>query len=60
VVIFREVHIGVRTEKLMPKEATMFESSANPQIRQIMQNAHAERGKVSRSIWNWMFGGFSR
>lgn len=38
----------------------MFESSANPQVREIMQNAHAERGKVSRGIWSWMFGGFSR
>lgn len=38
----------------------MFEATTNPKVREMMQNAHAERGKVSRGIWTWMFGGFSR
>ncbi len=34
----------------------MFETSANPAIRNAMQKAHTERGAVLAEAWGWLFG----
>ena len=34
----------------------MFETSANPAIRNAMQKAHAERGAALADAWGWLVG----
>lgn len=34
----------------------MFETSANPAIRQGLERAHAERGAALAGAWTWLFG----
>lgn len=34
----------------------MFETSANPQVRNAMIKAHAERGAILADAWGWLFG----